>query len=119
MADQPRTMFHYSTAEGYAGITSSERLLPSLKAVNPKDARHGDGQYLTDIVPGTMTLGEMSYAFLKTPRGWRRFTHYIEIDVIDLIVVEGRSNVFVICNSAYLPLAGRIVGGGLVPRLTV
>jgi hypothetical protein len=83
---------------------------------NPKDARYGDGQYLSDIVPGTKTPGQLAYAFLNDPRGWRRFTHYVEIDVTGWEIVEGRQGVFVIHNSEDLDLAGRIVGGGIVPR---
>jgi hypothetical protein len=89
-----------------------------LKAVNPKDVRYGEGQYLSDIVPGTKTPGQPSYAFLNDPRGWRRFTHFVEIDVTGLTVVEGRAGVFVIPNNQDLSLAGRIVSSGQVPRPT-
>lgn len=118
MPAQRRTLYHYTTAAGHAEIMASESLRPSIKAVNPKDARYGDGQYLSDIIPGTKTPGQLSYAFLKTPRGWRRFTHYVEIDVTDMKVVEGRPGVFVVHNAGDLNLADRIVGGGSVPRPT-
>ena len=109
MSTQRRTLYHYTTAKGLAGIASSETLRPALKAVNPKDARYGDGQYLSDIVPGTKTPGQLAYTFLNDPRGWRRFTHYVEIDVTGLTVVEGRPGVLVIPNTTDLNLAGRIV----------
>lgn len=118
MPSQRRTLYHYTTVKGLESITSSESLRPSLKAVNPKDVRYGEGQYLSDIVPGTKTPGQLAYAFLNDPRGWRRFTHYVEIDVTGLTVVEGRSGVFVISNTEDLNIAGRIVGSGLVPRPT-
>lgn len=96
-------------------ILESNELWPSTQATNPKDARHGDGQYLSDIAPGTKTPGQLAYRFLNDPRGWRRFTHYIEIDVTGLQVVAVRDGVLVIPNSGNLDLTGRIVGSGEVP----
>jgi len=115
---QRRTLYHYTSAQGHEGITTSEILRPSLKAVNPKDARFGDGQNLTDIVPGTKSPGQLSYAFLFDPRGWRRFTHYVEIDVTGFSVIEAREYVFVIGNTGDLSLSGRIVSSGPVPLPT-
>jgi hypothetical protein len=101
---QRRTMFHYTTEKGQKGILQTEELWPSTKAANPKDARYGDGQYLSDIAPGTKTPGQLSKAFLNDPRGWRRFTHWVEIDVTGLEVVEGRPGVSVILNNGNLDL---------------
>jgi hypothetical protein len=111
-----RTLYHYTSEKGWERITTSEALRPSLKAVNPKDVRYGEGQYLSDIVPGTKTPGQLSYVFLNDPRGWRRFTHYVEVDVTGLTVIEGRPGIFVIPNTEDLNLAGRIVSSGPVPR---
>lgn len=91
----------------------SGELLPSLKAANPKDARYGDGQYLTDIEPGTRTQGQLSAAFLRVPWAGQKFTHYVGIDVSGLDVVEGRANVFVVPNDGPLDLTGRIVSWGV------
>jgi hypothetical protein len=85
---------------------------PSLKANNPKDARYGDGQYLTDIEPGTKTQGQLSAAFLRVPWAGQKFTHFLEIDVTGLDVVEGRPGVFVVPGSGPLDLTGRIVRSG-------
>ncbi|MGW7433212.1 HYD1 signature containing ADP-ribosyltransferase family protein [Streptomyces sp. NPDC054861] len=111
-SDGPQSLYHYTNEAGHDGIISSGEMRPSLKANNPKDARYGDGQYLTDIQPGTKTLGQLSAAFLRVPWAGRKFTHYIEIDVRGLDVVEGRPGVFVIPNSGPLDLTGRIVGSG-------
>ncbi len=46
----PSQLFHYTDEAGLTGIRSSEELWPSLKALNPKDAFYGDGQYLSDII---------------------------------------------------------------------
>jgi ADP-ribosyltransferase of polymorphic toxin system len=113
---QNRTLFHYTTARGLQGIVADEVLRPSLRPTNPRDVRHGEGQYLSDIVPGTKTPGQLAYQFLNDPRGWRRFTHFVEIDVTGLSVVEGRPGVFVVLNDKNLNLSGRIVNHGEVPR---
>jgi len=89
--------------------------LPSLVALNPADARYGDGQYLSDFAPGTKSLGELSRAFLGFPFQGRRFTYYVEIDVTGLDLVSGREGVFVVLNAEALDLTGRMVGFGSVP----
>ena len=43
---------HYPSEAGHAGILASKTIRASLKANNAKDARYGDGQYLSDIAPG-------------------------------------------------------------------
>jgi uncharacterized membrane protein len=110
--DCPTSLYHYTNEAGHDGIISSGELRASLKADNPKDARYGDGQYLTDIKPGTKRPGQLSAAFLRVPWAGRKFTHYIEIDVKGLDVVEGRPGVFVVPNSGPLDLTGRILGSG-------
>ncbi|MGN5380523.1 HYD1 signature containing ADP-ribosyltransferase family protein [Streptomyces lasalocidi] len=108
----PRTLYHYTTEDNVSKIVEGQEMYPSLKANNPKDARYGDGQYFTDIAPGTKTQGQLSAAFLRVPWAGQKFTHYIEIDVTGLDVVEGRPGVFVVPNSGNLDLTGRIVSYG-------
>ncbi|WP_407841416.1 HYD1 signature containing ADP-ribosyltransferase family protein [Streptomyces sp. DSM 116496] len=110
--DCPETYYHYTNEAGHDGILESKSMLPSLKANNPKDARYGDGQYVTDIKPGTRTLGQLSHAFVRVPWAGQKFTHYIEIDTRGYDVVNGRPNVFVILNDKPLDLTGRIVSSG-------
>jgi hypothetical protein len=88
-------------------------MFPSLKARNPKDARYGDGQYLSDIAPGTRTNAQLSRNFIGQPFQGSRFSHYVEVDVTGLNVVQGRDNVFVVPNSGPLDLTGRIVSSGV------
>ncbi|WP_207905565.1 HYD1 signature containing ADP-ribosyltransferase family protein [Nocardia alba] len=107
-----QTLYHYTTEGRLSQILNALELWASRKADNPKDARYGDGQYLSDIEPGTLRPGQLSYRFLSTPRGWRRFTHYIEVDVTGLTVIAGREGVFLIPNSGPLDLTGRIVRSG-------
>ena len=107
-----QTLYHYTNEAGLNGILEDESLDPSLKALNPNDVRYGNGQYLSDIVPGTKTPAQLSRAFLGQPFQGARFTHYIQIDVTDLNAIQGRPGVFVIPNETPLDLAGRIVGYG-------
>ena len=111
-----QTLYHYTNEAGLNGILSEGRLNPSLKATNPNDVRYGNGQYLSDIPPGTMTPDELSISFLRVPWQGRRFTHYLEIDPGGLNVLRGRPGVYVIPNEAPLNLSGRVIGSGRVPR---
>jgi hypothetical protein len=80
--------------------------------VNPADARYGDGQYLSDIVPWTKTPNQLSRIFLNIPWAGQRFTNFVGIDVTGLNVVEGRPGVFWIPNQDPVDLSGRIVSSG-------
>ena len=62
-----RTLYHYTNEAGMNGILESGELNPSLKALNPNDVRYGNGQYLSDIVPGTKTPAQLSRAFINNP----------------------------------------------------
>jgi hypothetical protein len=112
---QRRVLYHYTDEAGARGITGSGELRPSLRANNPRDVRYGEGQYLSDFAPGTKTPAQLSREFLGQPFQGRRFTHYVEIDVTDLNVVQGRNGVFVVPGNQPLDLTGRIVGSGPVP----
>lgn len=108
------TLFHYTNQIGYEGILQSMQLNPSTVARNPNDVRYGNGQYLSDIEPHVKTPAQLSRLFLGHPFQGKKYTHYIEIDVTNLIVVQGRPHVFVINNDAPLDLSGRIIGYGKV-----
>ncbi len=105
-------LYHYTSKEGYTAIIASKTLKPSLRADNPKDARYGDGQYLSDIVPGTKRPGQLSYMFLNIPYQGRRFTHYVGINVDGLAVIRGREHVFVILNQGPLDISKIMAGHG-------
>ena len=81
------------------GRTSSS---PPTSAGHPRDVRYGDGQYLSDISPGTKTPAQLSRAPFGHPFLGRRGTHYVEIDVTGLNVQRGRPGVFVIPTVPYL-----------------
>ncbi|UWP90914.1 hypothetical protein K3J57_15205 (plasmid) [Aliiroseovarius crassostreae] len=105
-------MFHYTDDAGLVGILGSQTLLPSTKAANPNDAFYGDGQYVSDIVPGTRTNAQLSRTFVGMPFQGSRFKNFVAIDVTGLPVVNGRPHVYVIPNEGPLPLAGRIIAAG-------
>ncbi len=74
VADQPsQVLYHYTNEQGLNGITDSQQLNPSLQSVNPNDVRYGNGQYLSDIVPGTMSPAQLSRAFIGNPFQGRIF----------------------------------------------
>lgn len=109
---------HYiinTNEKGMNGIVDSQKLNPSLKANNLKDARYGNGQYLTDIKPDNQTLVSLAKKFITIPNKYK-YTHYVEIDVTDLDVIKGRDGVFAIFNDSPLGLRGRIVGTGVVEK---
>ena len=95
------------------GIVDSNQLNPSLKANNPKDARYGNGQYLSDITPDSVTPGQLGNKFINVPNKYK-YTNYVEIDVSGLDVVKGRDGVFVIPNEVPLDLTNRIISYGKV-----
>jgi hypothetical protein len=97
------------------GIMSSGELRPSLWYAGTKDVRYGNGQYLSDIVPGTRTPAQLSYDFLGQPFQGRRFTNFVQVDVSGLPVIQGRPGVFVVPNSAPLDVSGRVISNGRVP----
>lgn len=122
-----QTLYHYSTEEGIAGITSSETLNPSI---GDKNARFGHGQYFTDIPPeqiGGRTMADLSEAdkaagkisqgqaaknIYGDARKYRNLDSFVEIDVTGLHVEEPRPGTFLIRGEEPLDLKGRIVRSG-------
>lgn len=110
-----QVLYHYTNEAGAAGILESNALNPSLWRSGTKDVAYGNGQYLSDIVPGTRTSAELSRDFLGQPFQGRRFTNYVEIDASGLGAVQGRAGVYVIPNQVPLDLTGRLLSSGKVP----
>ncbi|HCQ6997709.1 TPA: hypothetical protein OL686_004624, partial [Escherichia coli] len=109
---EKNVLYHYTDDDGLAGILRSKEIRPSLKANNPKDAYYGDGQYFTDIIPGTKTNNQLSRAFVRIPFLGNKFKNYVAVDVTGLNVIKGRDGVYVINNSESLNIDGRIIGFG-------
>ena len=110
-----QTLYHYTNEKGMNGILDSETLHPSESALNPKDARYGDGQYLTDIAPGSMTKGQISRRLWGVPWNSSKISHFVAIDVTGLPVMNPAKNIFLIPGNSSLDLAGRIIDFGSTP----
>jgi len=109
---QRQVLCHYTSAAGLAGILATQQILPSLKANNPNDARYGDGQYFSDIPPGSRSNAQLAREFLGRPFPAAKFSHYVCIDVSGLEVVKGRDHVYVVPNEVPLNIAGRVYASG-------
>jgi HYD1 signature containing ADP-ribosyltransferase len=111
-----RNLYHYTDEAGLNGILNEGKLNPSLKALRPSDVKYGNGQYFTDIPPGTMEPKKLSGALVRNPHQTDKFTLYLEINPDGLNVVEGRSGVYVVPNE--VPSGGGpsgSQGGGIGP----
>jgi hypothetical protein len=109
---ETQTLYHYTSQSGQKGILDSQEIRPSLRASNPNDARHGDGQYFSDIEPGTYSNASLSKQFLVIPYQGARFSHYVKIDLTGINVREGRPSVLVVPNQNALSIFGRVIGWG-------
>uniref|UniRef100_UPI00350E4FBF HYD1 signature containing ADP-ribosyltransferase family protein n=1 Tax=Nonomuraea pusilla TaxID=46177 RepID=UPI00350E4FBF len=110
-------MWHYTRHANMVAILNSLKLNPSLWRNGSRDVRYGEGQYVSDVPPGTMTASQLAFFFVRLPSATRRFTHYVGIDVAGLEVVRGREHVFVIPGREPLDLMGRIVSWGANDRV--
>lgn len=112
IVEKPSTLYHYTFEKGLAGILDTGTLNLSLKANNPKDARYGNGQYFTDIAPGSKSNGQLSREFYATPWKYKQTSHYLEIDTNGLNVIKGREGVYLVPNESSLDITNRIVNYG-------
>lgn len=112
IVEKPSTLYHYTSEKGLAGILDTGTLNPSLKANNPKDARYGNGQYFSDIAPGSKSNGQLSREFYATPWKYKQTSHYLEIDTNGLNVIKGREGVYLVPNESSLDITNRIVNYG-------
>ncbi|GAB3231222.1 hypothetical protein GCM10027447_26240 [Glycomyces halotolerans] len=109
--DIPEVLYHYTNERGMNGILESGELRASLRENNPRDARYGDGQYLTDIKPGTFRAAQLASRFIRVPNKYK-YTHYVGIYTRGLNVTKGRTGVYVVPNSGSLNIRGRIARHG-------
>jgi hypothetical protein len=107
-----RILYHYTSQAGYEGIIKNNTIFPSLKANNPKDARFGEGQYLSDIIPNTKRPAQLSMIFFGIPWAGKRFAYHVNINTEGLTVLHGRQYVYVIQNTEPLDITNRLTGHG-------
>jgi len=118
----PRILYHYTDANGYAGIMptdGSQGVLLASTSQTSKDAYYGDGWYLTDLKPyGTdrtkmaRDLWDGSYA-----RNFQKTEFYIAFEFHgNTRIIECRSHVF------FIPLSSNprpnVVEHGPFPPIT-
>lgn len=101
---------HYTSESGYQAIMESGELLSSVGA---KNARHGSGQYFTDLMAGDLTSGQVSRRLFGVPWNSNKLTNFIDVDLSGLKVIENTSNNFLVPNTASLSLQGRIINHGV------
>lgn len=102
------TLRHYTTEAGYKAIMESGELLPSIGV---KNARHGAGQYFTDLTSG-YTSGQISKRLFGVPWNAKKLTHFIDINVSGLNVIKNAPHNFLVPGTNSLPLSGRIISHG-------
>jgi hypothetical protein len=120
-------LVHYTDAAGLAGILATQRINPST---GPVHARHGDGQYFTDIMPtqvagrtvadltpadvaaGRISLGQLSSRLYGVPWNMRKVEYYVIVDVTGQNVQNPIQYVYLIPNTVPLDVKGKIVASG-------
>jgi hypothetical protein len=109
---EANVLYHYTTEDGLNGIMNDEAINPSL---NPRYAHYGPGQYLTDIVPGSMSKGEIATRLYNYASQSWKVTHYLSIDASGLDIVAGRENVYLVPGTEPLDISGRVMDFGETP----
>lgn len=109
-------LYHYTTEPCMNAIITSGLLRPSRLGRRSKDVRYGNGQYLSDITPGSLTLAQLSRVLVGMPFQGLRFTHFVAIDLLGLRVVHCRPHVFLVPNDFALGISDRIIDYGRVCR---
>ncbi len=99
---------HYTTEAGYKAIMESGELFASTGA---KNARHGAGQYFTDLTSG-YTSGQISRRLFGVPWNSKKLTHFIDVDMSGLNVIKNAPHNFLVPGTNSLPLGGRILNHG-------
>ena len=103
-------LIHYTNKEGYNQIMQSETLNPSIGL---KNARYGEGQYLTNLEAKDYTAGQISRRLYGVPWNTAKVEYFIKIDVSGLNVIQNNSYNFLISGKNPLNLQGRIIESGL------
>jgi RHS repeat-associated protein len=101
---------HYTTEAGYKAIMESGELLAS---VGVKNARHGAGQYFTDIMTAEMTWGQVSHRLFGVPWNYRKLTHFVDVNMTGLNVIKNAPHNFLVPGTGSLSIQGRVINHGL------
>ncbi len=106
-------LYHYTNRKNLPSILTTQVLLPSLKANNPNDARHGNGQYFTDLNPYLYNSSQIAQKLISWPNKYK-YNSYVAIDVTGLNIENPEACIYVHKSQVPLNISGRIVGFGTV-----
>ncbi len=94
-----------------SGILKTMQINPSRADINAEYARYGDGVYVSDIVPGTLTNAQLGNRFVSIPNKYL-YTHFIAIETTGLPVAFDRPHNFLIPTQGPLDISTRFRGSG-------
>ncbi len=114
--DEVVPLFHYGTASKISFILTTQTIPYSDFDANPQRARYGSGVYFTDIVPGTMSKGQISRQIYLAPFYTKDVEAWVMVNLNGLVVIPERLHVFLVPTTAVLPVSGRILATGLTPE---
>jgi hypothetical protein len=113
----PSVLYHYGTRGKIDHIVSTQSIPFSNIAENPDRARYGSGVYFTDLIPGTLTKGQIARRLYGSPHlgNQKHVESWVAIDVSGLPLVYNGPNNYVVHTDQPLPVTGRIVSYGNTP----
>lgn len=91
-----KTLYHYTSEEGYKAIISSK----TLKSSDPwttTDAAYGHGWYMTDLEPKTCDIA-IALQCWKSKDALEKVEYFLQFEVDESLIKECRKNVFLIQN---------------------
>jgi RHS repeat-associated protein len=121
-----QTLFHYTDEEGYKGILNSQEIWATTNKTSG-DKLLGEGVYLTDVKPGSMSKAGIHQTLYNGAPGQSesKVSRYVEIDVAGLKIkqqswlqkiLNPRPHVFVRPGKQNLNIRNRVVSSGSTPR---
>ena len=113
--DEIVPLFHYGTASKISFILTTQTIPHSDFDANPQRARYGSGVYFTDLVPGTLSKGQISRQIYLAPFYTKDIEAWVMVNLGGLTVVPERDHVFLVPTAAALPVLGKILAAGLTP----
>jgi hypothetical protein len=111
------SLYHYGTAAKIAFIISAQLIPASNEVSDPDRARYGAGVYFTDIVPGSMTKGQIARRLYGSPHlgNQAHVAAWVLIDLSGLTVIYNAPYNYVVPVVGGLPVEGRIISSGVTP----
>ena len=111
VASGPSVLYHYTNEAGMNSILDSGIINASTKALNPKDAFYGSGQYLSDIAPGIKSNFQLGLTFKNVPNK-NIFTHFIGIDASGIKILSPKAGIYLVPGESALNILNKIISYG-------